>query len=105
MNNDFVVDSVEDLINSIGTTNSKIHIRIKQRNNKKSTTSIEQLPKTVNLQTALKEMRQKFGCLGSIQESESCKFIQLSGDQRVTAKKYLISNLNISEEDIITHGY
>lgn len=90
-----------DVINNSG----KVHLRIKQRNGRKSITTIEGLAVNINLQTLLKNMRQTFQCGGSIQEIENEKCIQLFGDQRMLAKKFLSDNFIIEESNIIIHGY
>ena len=94
-----------DIENSLETATSKIHIRIKQRNTRKSTTHVENLPINLNLTSLLKKMKIIFGCNGSIQEVDGNKFIQLFGDQRLTVKNYLISNSIVDENNIVIHGY
>ena len=105
MNNNPIFDPEKDIIDSLSTINTRVHIRIKQRNGKKSTTSIEHLPKFVDLGAILREMKRKFNCNGSVQECEDDKFIQLFGDQRIVAKNYLVHHNIIGEQDIVIHGY
>lgn len=95
-----------DAISSINNANTKIHIRIRQRNNKKCVTTIEELSKSFDLSLILKKMRQIFSCGGSVEKTEGGHYIQLFGDHRVSAKKFLLENSIVDEEEqIIIHGY
>lgn len=91
--------------NIINVLSNKIHIHIKQRNQRKSTTTVENLPSELNLELLIKKMKQKFHCNGCVQKSVSGKYLQFSGDQRLVIKKYLIDNRIIEEENICVHGY
>ena len=88
-----------------GNFSNKIHIGIKQRNARSSITSIENFPSTCDLVSILKKMKKTFHCSGSIQGQSSGKYIQLSGDQRLFVKKFLIDFSLADEDNIIIHGY
>lgn len=94
-----------DITKSISVINSKIHIRIKQRNGKKSNTFIENIPSDLDIEHIAKTMRKKFACNGCVHKDGFSSVIQLFGDQRVIAKKFLIENMIANEEDILIHGY
>jgi translation initiation factor 1 len=106
-----------------------IHIRTQQRTGKKVLTIIEGLPTDLDLQKIAKEMRILFKVSGSViskkeEEKKGCTkeecdyiredwllrnsptdIIQLTGDQRETAKKFLLSFGICDKDDIIqTHG-
>lgn len=86
-------------------SNSKVHIRVKQRTTRSSITSVENLPSSYDLSIVLKKMKKKLHCIGSIQSGNDGKFIQLSGDQRMGVKKLLIDNSLVAEENIVIHGF
>lgn len=78
----------------------KIHIRIQQRNGRKSQTLVEGLGTDVNLDKVCKAWRNSFHANGSVSEG----IVMIQGDQRLGIKKWLMEN-NIAEEvDIIVHG-
>ena len=84
---------------------NKIHIRIKQRNGRKSITTIENLPLDVDLTDLSKKMKKTFHCISTVVKSDNEKILQLSGDQRIVAKKFLVDNNIGTENSVITHGY
>ncbi|XWV25188.1 mimivirus translation factor SUI1-like 2 [Tupanvirus deep ocean] len=98
-------DPILDLTNSLATTNDKVHVRIKQRNGKKSTTTIENLPKDLNIQLIAKKMRQTFHCNGAVQNTDDGNHIMLFGDQRLAVKNFLTSKKIVDEANISVHGY
>lgn len=85
--------------------NNKIHIRIKQRNGRKSVTTVENLPPELNIETISKNMKKCFHCISTVIKSGDEKIIQLSGDQRTVVKKYLVDNQISVDELIVVHGY
>ena len=88
------------------TNNPKIHIRIQQRNGKKSITTISGLPTTLDFKKTLKFFKKSFNCNGCItNDEENGLIIQVQGDKRFDIKNYILDN-NISlKEDIIMHGF
>ena len=105
MQNDFIIDPMIELANSISTYNNKIHIKMKQRNGRKKDTYIGQLPLGTDLPLLLKKMKQVFHCNGSVKKMDDTECIHLFGDQRATAKKFLIDHSIAEETNIIVHGY
>ena len=94
----------------IEITKSKIHIRIQQRNGKKSITTIEGLENDLDLKRICKSMRKTFNCNGNVtlmKDSEQ-EIIQLQGDQRENAKNWLIDQEIVSKSDLarlVIHGF
>lgn len=85
-----------------------IHIKLQQRNGKKSFTIIEGIPVIIDLKKILKLMTQEFSCGGSIQTDENTheKVIVLQGDQRNKANKFLFDEKIVSNKKWIKmHGY
>ena len=106
MNNEFIFDPTIELVNSISTTNNKVHIRIKQRNRKKFITTVEKLTDNLNLQSIAQKMAKTLGCNATVKNNDDNeKYIELFGDQRNAVKKILIDDYGVSDINIIVHGY
>ena len=101
-NNDDPLAIIEGQINS-----SKVHIRIQKRNARKFICTVEGLEyEKKDMKDILKTMKKKFACNGNIVNDDKLGIvIQLQGDMRDKIKTLLIEEYNISNEDIVTHGY
>lgn len=103
-----------DILNG-NIDNFEIHIRIKKRNGKKSWThlegvqSLETSDPTIQkqfLERVLKEMKKKFCCNGSIKvDDDKNTILELFGDQRIGAKKYLMETFELDDSTIKVHGF
>ncbi|XP_024968683.1 protein translation factor SUI1 homolog 2-like [Cynara cardunculus var. scolymus] len=83
-----------------------VHIRIQQRNGKKSLTTIQGLKKGVSYEKILKDLKKEFCCNGTIvQDKELGKVIQLQGDQRKNAFAFLTRVGVVSRDQIKIHGF
>lgn len=83
-----------------------IHIRIQQRNGRKSLTTVQGMPVELDQKRILKAFKKDFACNGNIiEDSESGQVIQLSGDQRLKVKEFLITEEICSKEKIKVHGF
>jgi translation initiation factor 1 len=82
-----------------------IHIRLQQRNGRKSLTIIQGLDKLIDFEKIIKLFKKEFCCNGCIVRDKHLGIvIQLQGDQRENVKKFLI-NKEISLNNFITiHG-
>lgn len=102
-------DLIRDLDIELGLKNvQKIHIRIQQRNGKKSVTVIENLTGSdskLDLNFILKTLKDFMHCGGSIKETEGGNVIILNGDQRSNIKTFLVSNHIANKNDVIVHGF
>lgn len=68
-----------------------IHIRIQQRNGRKTLTTIEGIPSKFDLKKILKVIKKQFACNGTIVNDEKAgDVIQLQGDQRNVVKEFLV---------------
>ena len=103
----------EVILNNIDTdpfkteTNNQdiIHVRIQQRNGKKTLTTIQGLSKDLEFKKLLKAFKKEFACNGCIiDHKEFGEVIQLQGDQRENIKKFLINTDLSDEEHIKLHG-
>ncbi|KAJ5114674.1 hypothetical protein NUU61_000433 [Penicillium alfredii] len=67
-----------------------IHIRIQQRNGRKTLTTVQGLPKKFDQKKILKVIKKKFACNGTIvADTEMGEVIQLQGDQRKDVQEFL----------------
>jgi translation initiation factor 1 len=82
--------------------NYMIHVRIHQRNGRKSTTTIEGIPTDLDLKKIVRYLRKVYHTNGTIIEEENV--IQLQGDQRKNIYE-AFTQWNIApKENITVHG-
>ncbi|GAA0157256.1 translation initiation factor [Lithospermum erythrorhizon] len=92
--------------NSGAGSKEYIHIRIQQRNGRKSLTTVQGLKKEFSYNRILKDLKQKFCCNGTVvQDPELGQVIQLQGDQRKNVSSFLIENGIVKKEHIKIHGF
>ncbi|KAG8758914.1 Eukaryotic translation initiation factor eIF-1 [Serendipita sp. 396] len=90
---------------SDSTKENYIHIRIQQRNGRKTLTTLQGLGKEYDHKKILKEFKKLFACNGSLAEDETLgPVIQLQGDQRSKILTFLTEQ-GISKETIKLHGF
>ncbi|KAF2653974.1 SUI1-domain-containing protein [Lophiostoma macrostomum CBS 122681] len=81
-----------------------IHIRIQQRNGRKTLTTVQGLPKKFDQKKILKVIKKKFACNGTIvTDTEMGEVIQLQGDQRKDVQDFLTDKkegLGLDAKDI-----
>ncbi|KAF9876497.1 translation initiation factor sui1 [Colletotrichum karsti] len=99
------IDPFADAEEGEGINNQKkgqdyIHIRIQQRNGRKTLTTIQGLPKRFDQKKILKVIKKKFACNGTIVEDMDLgEVIQLQGDQRKNIHDFLIDKQEGLEMD------
>ncbi|KAK3393145.1 protein translation factor sui1 [Podospora didyma] len=93
-------------------TQEYIHIRIQQRNGRKTLTTVQGIPTKFDLKKILKVVKKHFACNGTIISDEDSKgmgeVIQLQGDQRTKIKEFLTDEtegLALDEKTIKVHGF
>ncbi|RDW86153.1 Eukaryotic translation initiation factor eIF-1 [Aspergillus mulundensis] len=86
-----------------------IHIRIQQRNGRKTLTTVQGLPKKFDQKKILKVIKKKFACNGTIvNDTEMGEVIQLQGDQRKDVQEFLTDKkegLELDAKTIKVHGF
>ncbi|RDA96182.1 hypothetical protein CP533_1637, partial [Ophiocordyceps camponoti-saundersi (nom. inval.)] len=85
-----------------------IHIRIQQRNGRKTLTTVQGLPKKFDQKKILKVIKKKFACNGTIvSDTDMGEVIQLQGDQRKDVQHFLTDKegLELSPKSIKVHGF
>ena len=84
----------------------KVHIRIQQRNGRKSITTIQGLETDLDLNKILRSLKKNFKCNGSVTwHKEYGDVIQLQGDQRDSCKDFLVDHEIVKEEQVQIHGF
>ena len=83
-----------------------VHIRIQQRNGKKSLTTVQGLKKEFSYEKILKDVKKEFCCNGNVvQDKELGKVIQLQGDQRKNVSTFLVQAGIVKKDQIKIHGF
>ncbi|CAH2056721.1 unnamed protein product [Thlaspi arvense] len=73
-----------------------VHIRIQQRNGRKSLTTVQGLKKEFSYNKILKDLKKEFCCNGTVvQDLELGQVIQLQGDQRKNVSTFLVQVIPI----------
>lgn len=90
-------------------TQTNIHIRIQQRNGRKTLTTVEGIPSKFDLKKILKVIKKQFACNGTIVSDEKAgEVIQLQGDQRNVVRDFLTdktAGLEIDPKTVKVHGF
>jgi len=82
-----------------------IHIRIQQRNGRKTLTTLQGLPKSIDSKKLLRAFKKEFACNGTlIVDDKMGEVIQLQGDQRAKINAFLIEN-GMDKAIIKVHGF
>ncbi|KAF8626290.1 hypothetical protein AX15_004961 [Amanita polypyramis BW_CC] len=100
----FVDDPLVDNAD-VGSQADYIHIRIQQRNGRKTLTTLQGLPKQYDSKKLLKAFKKEFACNGTlVDDPEMGEVIQLQGDQRAKISNFLIEN-GIEKSTVKVHGF
>eukprot|EP00891_Asterochloris_glomerata_P006936 jgi/Astpho2/6936/Aster-01802 len=99
-------DAERDEDSGGGNSKDYVHIRIQQRNGKKSLTTVQGLEKGIDYKKVLKAFKKDFCCNGTVvDDPELGQIIQLQGDQRKNVSTFLASNKIAKKEQIKIHGF
>ncbi|KAH7434626.1 hypothetical protein KP509_06G026700 [Ceratopteris richardii] len=83
-----------------------VHVRIQQRNGRKSLTTVQGLKKEYNYNRILKDFKKEFCCNGSlVEDPELGQVIQLQGDQRKNVSQFLVQAGVVKKDHIKIHGF
>nr|CAD1819173.1 unnamed protein product [Ananas comosus var. bracteatus] len=83
-----------------------VHIRIQQRNGRKSLTTVQGLKKEFSYNKILKDLKKEFCCNGTVvQDPELGQVIQLQGDQRKNVSNFLVQAGIVKKDHIKIHGF
>jgi translation initiation factor 1 len=88
-----------------GRDNSKIHIRMQQRNGRKCITTVQGMADDLDLKKIAKALKKCFKCNGSVStDVEMGEILQLSGDQRTNIREFFVDQQVCHEDQIVIHG-
>ncbi|XP_032812967.2 eukaryotic translation initiation factor 1b [Petromyzon marinus] len=89
-----------------GGTEDYVHIRIQQRNGRKTLTSVQGIADDYDKKKLVQAFKKKFACNGTvIEHPEYGEVIQLQGDQRKNICLFL-AEVGIAKEDQLkVHGF
>ena len=83
-----------------------IHIRIQQRNGRKTLTTVQGISEDYDLKKIVKACKKEFACNGTVVEHpEYGEVIQLQGDQRQHISTFLKKINMVREDQIKVHGF
>jgi translation initiation factor 1 len=101
----FAEANVED--SGVGSKGSGyVHVRVQQRNGRKSLTTVQGLKKEFNYNKILKDLKKEFCCNGVVvQDPELGQVIQLQGDQRKNVSTFLVQAGIVKKDLIKIHGF
>ncbi len=86
-------------------TKGIVHIRLQQRNGRKSLTTIQGLDEKLDLGKLTKAFKKVFCCNGCVVENKELgRIIQLQGDQREKVKAFLADEEIAAKKMIKVHG-
>jgi len=99
-------DSEENAGTGNGIQEGLIHIRIQQRNGRKTLTTVQGIHPKFDLKKLVKVCKKQFNCNGTVVEhAEYGEVIQLQGDKRDAIKVFL-ADVGIASSDLIkVHGF
>lgn len=99
-------DPFADTGDSEAQASNYIHIRIQQRNGRKTLTTVQGVPNEYDLKKILKVLKKDFACNGHIVNDDDLgQIIQLQGDQRVKVSDFLTGKLQLPKKNIKIHGF
>ena len=88
-----------------GRDNSKIHIRVQQRNGRKCITTVQGLADDLDIKKIAKALKKTFQCNGCVnQDPELGEILQLSGDQRTNIRDFFVDQDVCFDDQIVIHG-
>lgn len=89
-----------------GSAKEYVHIRIQQRNGRKSLTTVQGLQKQLSYDKILKDLKKAFCCNGTVvNDKELGKVIQLQGDQRKNVSTFIVQAGIVNKDQIKVHGF
>jgi translation initiation factor 1 len=89
-----------------GSQDGYIHIRIQQRNGRKTLTTVQGLSADYDFKKIVKACKKEFACNGTVVEHpEYGEVIQLQGDQRKHIEEFLVRVGLVKAGQLKVHGF
>ena len=83
-----------------------VHIRIQQRNGRKTLTTLQGLNKELDFKKIIKAFKKEFCCNGCVvDDPEFGEVIQLQGDQRTNAQEWIVKTGIAKKSSVKIHGF
>lgn len=83
-----------------------VHIRIQQRNGRKTLTTVQGLSAEYDLKKIVRACKKEFACNGTVVEhAEYGEVLQLQGDQRENICQFLTKGGLVNPQQIKVHGF
>ena len=99
-------DAFDDVFEESGHTRSIVHIRVQQRNGKKSITTVQGLADDLDLAKILKALKKTLNTNGTIlNDEEFGEIIKMQGDQRKAISDFLCTYHICQPSEIKIHGF
>ncbi|CCU98100.1 unnamed protein product [Malassezia sympodialis ATCC 42132] len=109
-------DEIAEEKKKVSQVHNYVHIRIQQRNGRKTLTTLQGLPKEYDPKKLLKAFKKEFACNGTLVDDEELgQVIQLQGDQRQKISMFLYVYVveplmgsieeGIPKQDVKVHGF
>jgi len=96
----------EQVLVKDGAKGNYVHIRIQQRNGRKSLTTVAGLAIDLDLKKILKALKKTYSTNGTIlTDEDDAEIIQLQGDQRKNVYEFLTKCNIISKNEVKVHGF
>ncbi|XP_014674930.1 PREDICTED: eukaryotic translation initiation factor 1-like [Priapulus caudatus] len=104
----FTFDPFADALkgDQLGAQEGLIHIRIQQRNGRKTLTTVQGISEDYDKKKLVKACKKEFACNGTVVDhSEYGEVIQLQGDQRNSICQFLTKTGIAKVEQLKVHGF
>ena len=89
-----------------GVQEGLVHIRIQQRNGRKTLTTIQGLSAKYDLKRIVRACKKEFACNGTVVEHpEYGEVLQLQGDQRHKICDWLTKTILVKSDQLMVHGF
>lgn len=86
---------------SVAANKDYVHVRVQQRNGRKSLTTVQGIPEKYGKSKILKSLKKTYCCNGCVvEDAELGQVIQLQGDQRKNVQEFLTES-KIVKKDLI----
>nr|XP_002130503.1 eukaryotic translation initiation factor 1-like isoform X1 [Ciona intestinalis]XP_009859724.1 eukaryotic translation initiation factor 1-like isoform X2 [Ciona intestinalis] len=92
--------------NDTGSQGNVIHIRIQQRNGRKTLTTVQGISDDYDKKRIVRVCKKEFACNGTVVDhSEYGEVLQLQGDQRNNIAGFLVNVGLAKKEQVKIHGF
>jgi len=83
-----------------------VHIRIQQRNGRKTLTTVQGISEDYDKKKLVKAFKKEFNCNGTVVEhAEYGEVVQLQGDQRNNIAEFLLRIKLCEKTQVVVHGF